>query len=132
MDSIIVVFDAHCLLCNGWVQFLIKHDRQQRLKFASMQSAAGIEMLSRAGLDSKNLETLLVVMGDRHYCNTAAIFRVLHSLGWPWRFAWIGWIIPSPQRDALYRYIAINRYRFFGRKETCLIATAEYLNRFVE
>lgn len=132
MSSIIVVFDAHCLLCSGWVQFLLKHDRKQRLKFASMQSAAGIEMLSRAGLDSKNLETLLVVMDGRHYCNTAAIFRVLHVLGWPWRCAWVGWLVPSPLRDWIYRHIAINRYRFFGRKETCLIPAAEHLNRFIE
>lgn len=132
MSSIIVVFDAHCLLCSGWVQFLLKRDRKQQLRFASMQSAAGSEMLSRAGLDSANLETLLVVVGDRHYCNTAAIFRVLHVLDWPWRLAWVGWIIPSPLRDRIYRHIAINRYRLFGRKETCLIPNADHANRFIE
>lgn len=97
-----------------------------------MQSAAGAEMLQIAGLNSENLETLLVVAGGRHYCNTAAIFRVLHALGWPWRCAWIGWIIPAFLRNAIYRYIAINRYRLLGRKEACLIPKAEYLNRFIE
>lgn len=132
MNSIIMVFDAQCLLCSRWVQFLLKHDRKQRLKFASMQSATGAEMLKHAGLDSANLETLLVVVGDRCYRNTAAIFRVLHALGWPWRCAWVGWIIPALLRDGVYRYVAINRYRLFGRKEACLIPKAEYLNRFIE
>lgn len=132
MNSIIMVFDAQCLLCSRWVQFLLKHDRRQRLQFASMQSATGAAMLKRAGLNSENLETLLVVVGDRHYRNTAAIFRLLHALGWPWRCAWVGWIIPSFLRDKFYRYIAINRYRLFGRRETCLIPSAEYIHRFLE
>ena len=132
MRSIIVVFDAHCLLCSGWVQFLLRHDHKQRLKFTSIQSVAGVAMLKRAGLDNQNLETLLVVASDRHYCNTAAIFRVLYALGWPWRCAWLGWLIPSPLRDGLYRYIAINRYRLFGQRETCLIPSDEYRNRFIE
>jgi predicted DCC family thiol-disulfide oxidoreductase YuxK len=130
MTSVIVVFDAQCLLCSGWVQFLLKRDRKKIIKFASMQSAIGTALLNKAGLSTTNLETLLVIIGDRSHRNTAAILQILHAIGWPWRLAWIGWIIPAPLRDGLYRYVARNRYRLFGRRETCFISSSEYLERF--
>lgn len=128
----IVVFDADCLLCSAWVQFLLRHDRRAAIRFASMQSCAGQDLLRGAGLNPEKLETLLVVHRGRHYQNTSAIFQVLHELGWPWRCAWVAWLVPAFVRDPLYRMIARNRYRWFGRKQQCIMPSTEVANRFLD
>ncbi|MDM0120033.1 thiol-disulfide oxidoreductase DCC family protein [Variovorax arabinosiphilus] len=128
----IVVFDAQCLLCDGWVRFLLRHDRWRVLRFASIQGANGRALLGRAGLQIDGLQTLLLVDGDRSWQHTAAILRVLHALGWPWRLAWAAWLIPAPLRDALYRWLARNRYRWFGRSDACLMPPPDHAQRFLD
>lgn len=128
----IVVFDGQCLLCNGWVQFLLRHDRAQRIRFASIQSTAGQQLLAQAGLQVDGLQTLLVIDGERSWQHTAAILRVLHALGWPWRLAWVGWLVPAPLRDTLYRWVARNRYRIWGRSDTCMVPSPETAARFLD
>jgi predicted DCC family thiol-disulfide oxidoreductase YuxK len=128
----IVVFDAQCLLCNGWVQFILRHDRRGQFRFASIQGTAGRDLVARAGLQVDGLQTLLLVDGLRRWQHTAAILRVLHGLGWPWRAAWIAWLVPAPLRDALYRWIARHRYRLFGRTDTCLLPPAGHARRFLD
>ncbi|MGC3984419.1 MAG: thiol-disulfide oxidoreductase DCC family protein [Pseudorhodoferax sp.] len=128
----IVVFDGQCLLCNGWVQFLLKHDRAGRLRFAAIQGRTGQALLARQGLRVEGLQTLLLVDGDRVWQHTAAIFRVLHALGWPWRLAWMGWLVPVVVRDPLYRLMARHRYRWFGRHDTCMVPTPNVAERFLD
>ena len=128
----IVVFDAQCLLCNGWVQFILRHDRAGRIRFASMQGATGRQLMADAGLQVDSLQTLLVVDGARSWQHTAAILRVLHALGWPWRLAWVGWLVPAPLRDALYRWVARNRYRIWGRSDACMVPSPETAARFLD
>jgi predicted DCC family thiol-disulfide oxidoreductase YuxK len=128
----IVVFDAKCLLCNGWVQFLLKHDRNGVFQFASIQGVTGQTLLANAGLRVEGLQTLLLVDGMNTWQHTSAIFRVLNGLGWPWRAAWLGWLVPAPVRDGLYRWIARNRYRLFGRSESCLLPPADFKARFLD
>lgn len=128
----IVVFDGQCLLCNGWVQFLLRHDTKKRIQFASIQGAAGQRLLAQAGLEIDGLQTLLVIDGDRSWQHTAAIFRVLHALGWPWRLAWVGWLVPAPLRNALYRWGARNRYRIWGRSDSCMVPSPEVAARFLD
>lgn len=129
---LIVVFDAQCLLCNRWVKFLLKFDRRGVFRFASIQGEAGQALLARAGLRVDGLQTLLLVDGQHSWQHTAAILRVLHALGGPWRAAWLAWIIPAPVRDAAYRLVARNRYPLFGRSETCLVPPADYSMRFLD
>lgn len=128
----IIVFDAQCLLCNGWVQFILRHDSKARLRFASIQGAAGRQLLATEGLAPEGLQTLLLVDGSHAWQHTAAIFRVLHALGWPWRLAWIAWLIPSIVRDPLYRLVARNRYRLFGRSAVCIRPQLEHAARFLD
>ncbi len=117
----IVVFDAKCLLCNAWVQFLLQHDRKQTFKFASIQGEAGRQLLAAEGLDVEGLQTLLLVDNGRAWQHTAAIFRVLSALGGLWRLVWLAWLVPSFIRDPLYRLVARNRYWIFGRADSCLL-----------
>ena len=128
----IVVFDAQCLLCSRWVRFLLRHDRHAVFRFASIQGATGQALLAEAGLRVEQLETLLLVDGRRTWTQTAAILRVLHALGWPWRAAWLGWLVPAPLRDAAYRLVARNRYRVFGRSQSCLAPPADHAVRFMD
>lgn len=128
----IVVFDAQCLLCNGWVQFLLKHDRRGRFQFAAIQGDVGASLLAEAGLQVEGLQTLLLVDGDRCWQHTAAILRIFHALGWPWRLACLAWLIPAPLRDSAYRLLARNRYRFFGRSEHCLVPHPSVAMRFLD
>lgn len=128
----IVVFDAQCLLCNGWVQFILRHDRKETFKFASVQGEAGRRLLAKEGLAVDGLQTLLLVDGHQSWQHTAAIFRVLSALGWPWRLAWMAWLIPSFIRDPLYRLVARNRYRVFGRTDVCMVPPKNHQSRFLD
>jgi predicted DCC family thiol-disulfide oxidoreductase YuxK len=129
---VIVVFDGQCLLCNGWVRFLLRHDRRGVFRFAAIQGRAGRALLDRAGLRVDGLQTLLLVDGGRSWQHTAAILRVLHALGWPWRVAWVGWLVPSVLRDAVYRWVARNRTRLFGRADACAVPLPEHAGRFLD
>ena len=128
----IVVFDAQCLLCSRWVRFLLRFDRRAVFQFASIQGQAGQALLSQAGLRVDGLQTLLLVDGNRSWQHTGAILRVLHALGWPWRLAWLLWLVPAPVRDAAYRLVAQNRYRMFGRSDACLVPPADASRRLVD
>jgi predicted DCC family thiol-disulfide oxidoreductase YuxK len=127
----IIVFDGVCVLCNGWVRFLLRHDRNGRYRFAAMQSAAGRELLAAHGLDPNNPSSLLLIEGGRAYADTDAIRRVLAGLGGAWRIAQLTVLIPRGLRDPLYRHVARNRYRWFGRREACLLPPAEERERFL-
>jgi predicted DCC family thiol-disulfide oxidoreductase YuxK len=129
---VIVVFDAQCLLCSAWVQFLLRHDARRVFRFASIQGPSGQRLLAEQGLQVDGLQTLLLVDGARSWQHTAAIFRVLHALGWPWRLAWAAWLVPAFLRDPLYRWLARNRYRWFGRSDTCLLPQPQHAHRFLD
>ena len=128
----IVVFDAQCLLCNSWVQFLLKHDKQGIFQFAAIQGQVGSQLLADAGLKIEGLQTLLLVDGPQSWQHTDAILRVLHALGWPWRLAGVARLIPAVLRDALYRVIARNRYQWFGKSEQCLMPDRAVAARFLD
>lgn len=128
----IIVFDGHCVLCNGSVQFLLKHDKRRVFRFATVQSEAGAALLAAAGLRAEGLETFIAVDGERTWQRSAALFRVADRLGFPWKLAWMFWIVPAPLRDVLYRWIARNRYRFFGRRDACLLPSAVDRDRFLD
>jgi predicted DCC family thiol-disulfide oxidoreductase YuxK len=130
--AMIVVFDAQCLLCNGWVKFLLRHDRHGLFRFASMQGHTGRALLEKAGLDVSGLQTLLLVDGEQAWQHTEAILRILDELGWPWRAAWLAGLVPRPLRDGAYRWVARNRDRLFGRSSTCMLPSEEHATRFLD
>lgn len=131
-QELIVVFDSKCLLCNGWVQFLLRHDKAGVISFASMQGETGKNLLIDHGLPTENLDTLLVLQGGTSWLHTEAILKVLTTLGWPWKFANSVRICPTRIRNAIYRVVARNRYRIFGRTESCLLPNPEVRHRFLD
>ncbi|WP_291924800.1 thiol-disulfide oxidoreductase DCC family protein [Limnohabitans sp.] len=128
----IVVFDGQCLLCNAWVRFLLRHDQRGVFRFAAIQGRTGQALLQQAGLQLEGLQTLLLVDGVKSWQHTAAILRILHHLGWPWRAAWLGWLVPALLRDALYRWVARHRYRIFGWSDRCMVPPPDVAARFLD
>lgn len=128
----IIVFDGVCHLCNGWVRFLLRHDRRARFRFASMQSGAGRGLLAAHGIDPDDPASFLLLEAGIARTDSDAILRVLAALGWPWRAAALLRIVPSALRDPVYRWIARNRYRLFGRRDACSMPSPETAARFVD
>ncbi|MBD9469941.1 thiol-disulfide oxidoreductase DCC family protein [Pseudoxanthomonas sp. PXM01] len=127
----VIVFDGVCVLCNGWVRFLLKHDREGRYRFAAMQSQAGRALLAGHGLDPDDPASFLLVDGAQAWTDSDAIRRVLTGLGGVWRLATVIAVVPRAVRDPLYRLLARNRYRWFGTTE-CRVPTQEEWARFLE
>ena len=128
----VIVFDGVCVLCNGWVHFLLRHDRQGRYRFAAMQSPGGRALLAGHGLDPDDPASFLLVDAQRAWTDTEAIVRVVSGLGGFWRAVRLVLLLPRPVRDRIYRLVARNRYRWFGRREACLVPAAEQRGRFVD
>ena len=132
----VIVFDGVCVLCNGWVGFLLRHDLRGRYRYAAMQSDAGRELLASHALDPDDPASFLLVEHDvgaqpRISTGSDAIRRVLAGLGGAWRAAHVLALLPRVLRDAAYRWLARNRYRWFGRHEACSMPAPEHRNRFL-
>ena len=127
----IVLFDAECVLCSANAQFILTRDRAARFRLASMQSAIGQSLYRRHGMDPEDPVSLLVVEGDRIRQDSDAVISIYEMLGYPWRLARIVRIVPAWLRDRVYRFIARNRYRWFGRRDTCWIAPDRYRDRIL-
>lgn len=132
----VIVFDGVCVLCNGWVRFLLRHDRAGRYRFAAMQSEAGRALLADHGLDPDDPTSFLLLEYDaapepRAFTDTDAIRRVLVGLGGVWALAHAIALLPRGLRDAAYRWLARNRYRWFGRHAACAVPAPEHRQRFL-
>jgi predicted DCC family thiol-disulfide oxidoreductase YuxK len=130
-DRPVIVFDSLCLLCSANARFILRHDRRRRFRLASMQSEAGAALYRRFGIDPADPETLILVDGDRALRDSDAVLAIWSGLGWPWRSAALGRIVPAALRDPLYRWVARNRYRWFGRRETCWLPDPAFADRFL-
>jgi len=137
-SSPILFYDGVCGLCNSLVQFLLKHDKKGRLRFASLQSEFAGKVLRRHGFDPKDLDTLHVVEnyeqpGERLLQRSDAVLRAWRELGGFWSFlASTAKIVPRPLRDVTYRFVAQNRYRVFGKYETCMLPDPNQRSRFLD
>ncbi len=127
----VIVFDGVCALCSGWVEFLLNRDRRQRYRFAAMQTPAGRGLLEASGLDPDDPLSFLLVEGDAARTDSDAIVAVLIGLGGAWRAAAVLRLLPRAVRDAGYRWLARNRYRWFGKKAACYLPSAEQAHRFL-
>lgn len=130
--SVVIVFDGVCALCNRWVRFLLRFDRRGRYRFAAMQGAQGSAMLRAHGLDPQDPMSFLLLDAQGAWTDTDAILRVLAGLGGAWRLACVLRLVPRGWRDAAYRALARNRYRLFGRHDTCHLPAPEQAARFLD
>ena len=128
----VIVFDGVCVLCSRWVRFVLRHDRQCVYRFAAMQTTTGHNLLVQHGIDPHDPVSFLLLEQGRAYTDTDAIARVLLSFGSGWGLiARLMRVVPRPIRDASYRWLARNRYRFFGRREVCFVPNPPNADRFL-
>jgi predicted DCC family thiol-disulfide oxidoreductase YuxK len=131
----IILFDGVCNLCNGFVQFVIRHDAAGRYRFAALQSEAGRTLLAAHGVAPTALaadpDSVVLLSGGRLYSHSGAVLRIARGLGGIWRVAALAEALPRAWRDAAYRLVARHRYRWFGREESCWLPTPALKARFL-
>jgi predicted DCC family thiol-disulfide oxidoreductase YuxK len=137
MSNPIVLYDGVCGLCNRLVQFLLKHDRRDRLRYASLQSDFAADILTRNGANPHDLDTVYVVVNhgqksERLLARSDAILTLGSELGGIWSVAVAGKILPRAIRDTLYKLVARNRYRVFGKHESCMMPEGRYRWKFLD
>jgi predicted DCC family thiol-disulfide oxidoreductase YuxK len=128
----IVLFDGECGLCDRSIDFLLRHDRAEALRFAPLQSDVAQSLLREHGLDATQVASVVVIDRERVYRQSDAALLAAEKLGPWWRgLATIARLVPRAIRDAVYDLIARNRYRWFGRTITCRIPTPQERTRFL-
>jgi predicted DCC family thiol-disulfide oxidoreductase YuxK len=139
----VVLFDGTCNFCDASVHFVIDHERGSELKFAALQSDAAAKLLVdmlgeerakqiRSGIDgSGDPDGVVFIDDDQVFTHSSASLRIARYLRAPWRWLRALWIVPRPVRDAVYRWFARHRYRWFGRADACRVPTPELRARFL-
>jgi len=128
----LILFDGVCNLCNASVAWVIEHDRRGAFQFASLQSAAGRAAIAAANGPATLPDSMVLIDGDGVHTQSEAVIRIANRLGFPWKLARLGYLLPRPVRDWAYNTIARNRYPWFGRRESCLVPTPELRARFLD
>lgn len=128
----VVLFDGDCSFCNRSVQFILRRDPGKRFQFAPLQSSIAQRLLQQAGRRREDLpDSIVLLEQDRLYTKSTAALRIARGLRGLWPLASVFLVFPAFLRDAVYDLIARNRYRWFGRQQTCLIPTPEIRERFL-
>lgn len=126
----VIFFDGLCNLCNGAVQFTIERDKKNVFHFASLQSDYAKEKIAPFGITANNLDSFILFENGKIYQRSTAALKVAKKLNglWPLLYGFI--IVPTFIRDAVYNYVAKNRYKWFGKKESCWVPTPELKSKF--
>jgi salicylate hydroxylase len=127
----LIVFDGMCVMCSAWARFVMRHDTRRRFRLTTAQSATGRAVYEMNALDADAMETMIVAIDGIALTESEAIFRVLIELGWPWKMAALLHLIPPAVRDRGYRWIARNRYRWFGQRQTCWLPSSSDADRVI-
>jgi len=130
-SGIVLLFDGFCNLCNRLVIFIIKRDHNAKISFAPLQSATGKLVLKESGFDDDKVDSIVFIIDGKTYTKSSAILHLLKTMGRGWSLFYGLIIVPQFIRDFFYDKIALNRYKIFGRGETCIIPTEDISGRFL-
>ena len=128
----VILFDGVCNLCNSSVNWIIRHDTKNRFKFASLQSAYGRQSIARFQLTGEYLNTVVLLDNEQIYLRAKAVLRILNHLGCIYSLAAIFNVIPSPILNFFYNIVAKYRYRWFGKRDTCMVPDVSLKQKFIE
>jgi predicted DCC family thiol-disulfide oxidoreductase YuxK len=128
----IVLFDGECNLCNGVVQFIIRHDGKNAFRFASLQSDFGRAVSAQYNLPQDSFETFIYLDDDAVHFKSSAALKIARHLGYPYRVLYAFIILPRFIRDGVYMMVSRNRHKLFGSNASCMLPTRELAGRFVE
>ena len=132
-DKKIILFDGVCNLCDALVQFVIQHDHKDVFRFVALQSQLGKQILKHIGIDSKNIDSIVLYEpGVAYYYKSGAALEIAKGLGGFFHLGTVFRIIPNAVRNLLYDYIAKKRYHWYGKKQDCMIPTPELKSKFLE
>jgi predicted DCC family thiol-disulfide oxidoreductase YuxK len=135
-DAPVLLYDGVCGFCNKTVQMILDHDRKGTMRFAALQSDYGRGVVERHA-ELSSIDSVVYVEnsrdgGERVYVRSDAALRVLKYLGGAWRLLLAGYVLPKPVRDFFYDLFARNRYRLFGKYDSCMLPPAEVRSRFLD
>jgi predicted DCC family thiol-disulfide oxidoreductase YuxK len=126
----VILFDGECNLCNGWVQFVLKHDKKKIFRFGTLQRNASEYLSKIPRVSGKAIDSIYLIENGNFYFQSIAVLRILKLLGFPWSIAYVFVIIPPFIRNHLYRFVAANRYQWFGKRE-CMLPNESIRSRFL-
>jgi predicted DCC family thiol-disulfide oxidoreductase YuxK len=127
----VLIFDGVCNLCDESVKFILNHEADQTLRFTPLQSPAGARLMREFGFDPDDAKTFVLIADGQPYVKSDAAIRISQYLSGSWRLLGAVRFIPRPIRDGVYNLVARNRYRWFGRSETCMMPTPALKARFI-
>lgn len=131
-DKPVILFDGVCNLCSGSVQFVLKRDKKKQFRFASLQGKYGQEFLKTNSLPAESFNTLILIEGDKISTRSTGVLRMLKHLGGRWNLLYGFIIVPAFIRDRVYNWVSKNRYKWFGKKDECMIPSADLKERFLD
>lgn len=127
----IILFDGVCNFCNSSVNKIIRHDKKNRFKFAPLQSEIGKKLLAKHSIDSAKIDSIILIENNDAFIKSTAILKISKHLGALYPLAYGFFIIPEFIRNIIYDFIARNRYKWWGKKDSCMIPTMEVKNKFI-
>ncbi|HYK55839.1 MAG TPA: thiol-disulfide oxidoreductase DCC family protein [Flavisolibacter sp.] len=131
-DHPVILFDGVCNFCNGSINFVIRQDRNDIFRFAALQSEAGQKLLQQYQLPKEAFQSFVLIDEGKVYKKSTAALKVLNRLPWYWKELQVLRIVPRFLRNAIYDFIARNRYKWFGKKEECRLPTSAVKSRFLD
>ena len=132
MEKPILLFDGVCNLCNGSVQFIIERDTKKQFLFASLQSEKGQELLTKFNLPTQDFDSFVFIEGEKIYTKSTAALRVFSRFGGLWSLLKIFLLVPAFLRNLVYSLVAKNRYKWFGKSESCWLPTPDLQSPFLK
>lgn len=130
-ESRVILFDGVCNFCNYWVNFAIKRDRKKKLKFTTLQGVTAKQLLPQHNINPTSLSSVIFIDKGKAYTQSSAAIQICKYLNGGWKLFYGLMIIPKFMRDFFYNIIARNRYKWYGKKEECMVPTPELRERFL-
>ncbi|WP_405171947.1 thiol-disulfide oxidoreductase DCC family protein [Paenibacillus sp. FSL H8-0280] len=127
----IVLVDGVCHFCQGLTKWIIKNDPEGKYHFASLQSDVAKELLAKGNLSTDSMDTFVLIENGKYYTRSTAALRLAKGLKFPYPLLYVFIIVPKFIRNAVYNWVARNRYRWFGKDEACMLPTPEIKDRFL-
>lgn len=128
----IILFDGVCNLCNSSVQYVIKRDKKDIFRFAALQSEIGQKLLQERGISTLEIDSIILIdPGVSYYTKSDAALKIMNAIGGAWRLLTVFTWIPKGLRDIVYDYFAKNRYKWYGKKDACMVPTPELKAKFL-
>ena len=131
-NKVIIIFDGDCNFCSWWVLFIINHDGYDRFRFSASQLPPAQPYLHKFNLTKNEIDTILLIEDERIYMRSAAALRIFRHLPGLWPMVFSLRIIPPFIRDGIYNFIAHNRYKWYGKRETCFVPDESKKKKFLE